>query len=91
MMAFKEREGPKELPKWDPENPKNKQVYDRTRGDIEDDDDEIPVPVFKPPEDFAIPEPKPAPAPEPEEEAEEEEEVKFEYLIELTDAYEVYR
>ena len=80
MMAFKEREGPKELPKWDPENPKNKQVYDRERADIDDDDDEIPIPVFKPPEEFLIPASKPAPEPEPEEEepaAEEEEEVSI--------------
>ncbi|OQR77996.1 troponin T-like [Tropilaelaps mercedesae] len=73
MMAFKDREGPKELPKWDPENPKNKQQYDRTRNEYEDDDDDdIPVPVFKPPEDFMEPLP-PAREPEPEPEPEEEE------------------
>lgn len=74
MMAFKEREGPKELPKWDPENPKNKQVYDRTRADYDDDEeDDIPVPVFKPPEDFMMTPAPPAREPEPEPEAEEEE------------------
>jgi len=72
-MAFKEREGPKELPKWDPENPKNKQVFDRSREAFEDDDEDIPVPVFKPPEEFMTPLP-PAREPEPEPEPEEEEE-----------------
>lgn len=75
MMAYKEREGPKELPKWDPENPKNKQVFDRSRTEYEDDDEDIPIPVFKPPEPIEFTRPAARePEPEPEEEAEEEEE-----------------
>jgi len=72
MMAFKEREGPKELPKWDPENPKNKQVYDRTKAEYDDDDDDIPLPVFKPPEELSMPKSAPEPEYEEEEAAEEE-------------------
>jgi len=69
MNAYKEREGPKELPKWDPENPKNKQAFDRTKMDYDDEDDDIPLPVFNP-----IPEPTREPEPTYEEEEEEEEE-----------------
>ncbi|KAL3225922.1 hypothetical protein MRX96_025394 [Rhipicephalus microplus] len=50
MLSFKEsaRAG---LPKWDPENPKNKQVSRTRRMEEEDEDDEL-EPVFEPPKPF---------------------------------------
>ncbi|KAL1430419.1 hypothetical protein MTO96_014873 [Rhipicephalus appendiculatus] len=57
MLSFKEsaRSG---LPKWDPENPKNKQVS-RTRRMEEEDEDEELEPVFEPPKPVETPKPAP--------------------------------